>query len=156
MHSTHERNIHHILIAIDESESSRRAVEYVGEMLNGLKAFSILLLHIINEPEDDCFASVQEKQDWVAEKKSAAARILESCKNILVNYGMDPGRLSVNIQVRLCASIGECILSEAASSLARTIVVGRKGVSRREEFLFGSVSNRIIHKAKDCTVWVVE
>ena len=39
---------------------------------------------------------------------------------------------------------------------SETIVVGRKGVSRKEELLFGSVSNRIIHQAEDCTVWVVE
>ena len=30
-----------------------------------------------------------------------------------------------------------------------------RGVSKAEEFLFGSVSNKIIHHAKDCTVWVV-
>ena len=36
-----------------------------------------------------------------------------------------------------------------------TVVIGRRGVSKAEEFLFGSVSNKIIHSVKDCTVWVV-
>jgi nucleotide-binding universal stress UspA family protein len=36
-----------------------------------------------------------------------------------------------------------------------TIVVGRRGISKAEQFLFGSVSNKIVQNAKDCTVWVV-
>jgi nucleotide-binding universal stress UspA family protein len=35
-------------------------------------------------------------------------------------------------------------------------VVGRQGLSRSEEFLFGSVSSKIVNHARNCTVWVVE
>jgi hypothetical protein len=34
-------------------------------------------------------------------------------------------------------------------------VVGRQGISRKERFLFGSVSSKIVTHASDCTVWVV-
>jgi nucleotide-binding universal stress UspA family protein len=37
-----------------------------------------------------------------------------------------------------------------------TLVIGRRGVSRAEEFLFGSVTTKVTHLAKDCTVWVVQ
>jgi len=37
-----------------------------------------------------------------------------------------------------------------------TIVVGRQGLSRSEEFLFGSISSKIVNHASNCTVWVVE
>jgi len=36
-----------------------------------------------------------------------------------------------------------------------TVALGRRGVSKAEEFLFGSVSSKIIHSVKGCTVWVV-
>jgi Universal stress protein family. len=36
-----------------------------------------------------------------------------------------------------------------------TVVIGRRGVSKAEEFLFGSVSTKVMHLAKDCAVWVV-
>ncbi|MCU0614320.1 MAG: universal stress protein [Desulfobacterales bacterium] len=35
-------------------------------------------------------------------------------------------------------------------------MVGRKGVSRSEAFLFGSVSSKIVNHAENCTVWVVQ
>jgi nucleotide-binding universal stress UspA family protein len=37
-----------------------------------------------------------------------------------------------------------------------TIVLGRQGLLRSEEFLFGSVASKIVSHARDCTVWVVE
>lgn len=58
-----------------------------------------------------------------------------------------------------CYSYGTSIAQEILAVLKEerfgTVVVGRRGVSKAEEFLFGSVSNKIIHHAKDCTVWVV-
>jgi hypothetical protein len=46
---------HNILIGVDDSENSRRAVNYVGQMLTGAKKCKITLLHIIPEPEEDFF-----------------------------------------------------------------------------------------------------
>jgi len=37
-----------------------------------------------------------------------------------------------------------------------TIVIGRRGISKKEEFIFGSTSNKIIHEAKKCAVLVIE
>jgi len=48
------------------------------------------------------------------------------------------------------------ILAERRQMKCSTIVVGRQGLSRSEEFLFGSVSSKIVNHARDCAVWVVE
>jgi hypothetical protein len=34
--------------------------------------------------------------------------------------------------------------------------IGRRGISKKEEFMFGSTSTRILHIAKDCSIWVIE
>jgi nucleotide-binding universal stress UspA family protein len=47
-------------------------------------------------------------------------------------------------------------LFEQNKAQYRTIVVGRQGLSRSEEFLFGSISSKIVSHARNCTVWVVE
>jgi nucleotide-binding universal stress UspA family protein len=151
-----DRLIHNILIAVDESENSRRAVSYVAKLLEGMPRFKVMLLHIINEPEEDFFADEGERERWLAEKRETAERILDKTKTVLVDEGFAPERVFPQVKVRYCPSIAECILQEAEATQSETIVVGRKGVSRKEEFLFGSVSNRIIHEAESCTVWVVE
>jgi hypothetical protein len=40
-----------ILIAVDESDNARRAVAYVGKLLEGSKDFNVLILHVIRQPE---------------------------------------------------------------------------------------------------------
>ena len=37
-----------------------------------------------------------------------------------------------------------------------TVVIGRRGISKKEEFMFGSTSTKILHIAKDCSIWVIE
>ena len=44
-----------ILIAVDDSDNSRRAVHYVGFLLGKVDGVRATLLHVIPEPEEDYF-----------------------------------------------------------------------------------------------------
>lgn len=146
----------HVLVAVDESESSLRAVAYVGEMLNDLKELTVYVIHIINEPEQDFFRHMKEKEGWIADQKAAAEKFLNHYRDVLMEKGISEEKIVIQHKVRYCPSVAECILTEKNTLNCKTVVIGRKGVSREEEFLFGSVSNKIIHQARNCTVWVVE
>ena len=150
---TYNRNI---LIAVDESENARRAVSYVGQFLSGIKGFKILILHVIPEPEEDYFPNSAEKDKWLNTHKLKIDSLLEDYRKILIDEGFDPKDVSVRSTLRYCPSMAKCILSERDQTKYSTIVVGRQGLSRSEEFLFGSVSSKIVNHARDCTVWVVE
>ena len=64
---------------------------------------------------------------------------------------------AVRVQVRKQRSgVAKDILDEIKEGGYGTIVVGRRGISKAQQFLFGSVSNKIIQNAKDCAVWVVD
>jgi nucleotide-binding universal stress UspA family protein len=52
--------------------------------------------------------------------------------------------------------MAECIIAEQEILEYGTIVVGRKGMSRKEEVLFGSVSSKLVKIARDCAIWVIE
>ena len=145
-----------ILIAVDESENARRAVSYVGQFLSGLKGFKVLILHVIPEPEEDYFPNPAEKDKWLNTHKQKIDDMLERYREILINEGFAPQDVSVQSTLRYCPSMAKCILAERDQTEYSTIVVGRQGLSRSEEFLFGSVSSKIVNHARDCTVWVVE
>ena len=53
-------------------------------------------------------------------------------------------------------AVTESILKKQADTGSCTVVIGRRKKSRKEEFLFGSVSSHIIKHARKCSVWVVE
>ena len=145
-----------ILIAVDDSENARRAVSYVSQLLEGVKGFKILILHIINPPEEDYFPTSAEKEKWLSTYQLKVDEMLENYRQILINGGFDPEDISVRSPLRYCPSLSECILLEQNKIQYGTIVVGRHGLSRSEEFLFGSISSKIVSHARNCTVWVVE
>ncbi|MEE4606317.1 MAG: universal stress protein [Desulfobacteraceae bacterium] len=145
-----------ILIAVDESENARRAVSYVAQILAGIKGFKVLILHVIRQPEEDYFPTSSEKNRWLGQYKLKVDAMLKDYRQILIRAGFASEDVSVRSTLRYCPSLAECILAERDQSGYSTIVVGRQGLSRSEEFLFGSVSSKIVNHARDCTIWVVE
>jgi nucleotide-binding universal stress UspA family protein len=145
-----------ILIAVDDSENARRAVFYVSQLLAGVKGFKILILHVISQPEEDYFSTSAEKESWLSNYQLKVDVMLEEYRQILIREGFDPDDISVQSTLRYCPSLSECILAEQDKTRYSTLVVGRKGLSRSEEFLFGSISSKIVNHARNCTVWVVE
>ena len=47
------------------------------------------------------------------------------------------------------------IVKEARQGDYETIVLGRRGLSQVRTFFIGRVTNKVIHMARDRTVWVV-
>ncbi len=145
-----------ILIAADESENAQRAVTYVGKLLGGLRGFKVTVLHVIREPEDDYFPKEADKDQWYNEYRQQVVQMLDKYRNILIDAGFIPEDVRTRSTVRYCPSMAECILAERDKTEYSTLVIGRKGLTHKEEFLFGSISGKIVRIAKNCTVWVVE
>lgn len=145
-----------ILIAADESQNAHRAVTYVGKLLGGIKGFKVTILHVISEPEEDYFAKKSDKDQWYIEYSQRVGQMLEEYRNILIDAGFSPEDVSTRSPVRYCPSMAECILAEVDNREYSTLVLGRKGLTFKEEFLFGSISGKIVRTAKNCTIWVVQ
>jgi hypothetical protein len=56
----------HIMIAVDSSENSRRAVLFVGDFFGCYEGFMVTLLHIILEPDATFFKDNEDRQKWLA------------------------------------------------------------------------------------------
>jgi nucleotide-binding universal stress UspA family protein len=144
-----------ILLAVDDSENARRAVKYVAFMLGGVPGFRVTLLHVISEPEEDYFAKTEEKDNWLNTYRLEIESLLADYRQELVAAGFPEEAIQTRSPQRHCPSIAECILSELDRTGYGTLVVGRQGLSRKEEFLFGSVSSKIVGHARNCAVWVI-
>ena len=146
----------HIMIAVDSSDNARRAVLFVGDFFGCYEGFQVTLLHIILEPEATFFSNEDERQKWLAEKLSDAEKVMEQYRDILVDAGFPENKVNVRIDTMRAPSVADCIIREQEEMKCCTIVIGRRGISKKEEFIFGSTSNRIIHEAKKCAVLVIE
>lgn len=146
----------HILIAVDGSENSKRAVIYVADFFGRYRDVFITLLTIVPEPSEDYFATDREREQWLENKQQEMNLFLAGYKDILINRGFGEEQIDVRLIIRECTSIGEAILEEQEKLGCSMVVVGRRGISHNEEFIFGSTSNKILHQAKNCAVMAIE
>jgi nucleotide-binding universal stress UspA family protein len=146
----------HLLVAVDQSPSSEKAVFYVADFLGGLSGFRVTLIHILAVPQEDLFASEAERSSWLREREETARAFLARYRLILTESGFSGEKVAIRILPPGGETVSDVILGEHEKLGSCTIVLGREGKSRKDEFLFGSVSNRIVHQARGCSVWIVE
>jgi nucleotide-binding universal stress UspA family protein len=146
----------HILAAVDESDNSKRAIIFLADFFGRDKDVHITILSIIPEPSEDFFATEAAMAKWRTDKQAEMARVMAGYRDILHGVGFADNRITVRLIIRPCPSIADAILEEHARHHYRIIVVGRRGISHNEEFIFGSTSNKILHHATNCAVMVVE
>jgi nucleotide-binding universal stress UspA family protein len=146
----------HVLVALDESDMAEKAVLYVGDFLGGVPGFRVTLLTIIPEPSEDYFNTDEERAAWIEHRRAEALKLLEKYRQILVHSGFRKSKVEVRVDITKSASLADCILDRQKALDCCTVVVGRRGISRKEEFMFGSTSSRILHTGRNCAVWVIE
>lgn len=146
----------HILVAVDESDNSKRAIMFLGDFFGRDKDVFISVLSIIPEPSEDFFPTESAREKWFTDKKAEMNKVLAGYREVLRGAGFADSQIETRLIIRQCPSIADAILDEHAKHRYRIIVVGRRGISHKEEFIFGSTSNKILHHATNCAVMVVE
>ncbi len=144
-----------LLLAVDESDSSRRAVMYVADFFGDYKDIVITLFSILPQPSEDFFPSDEERLQWLDEQKQSRERMFADYKNLLVAGGIRAEGIETRLTVRQCLSLGDAILEVQDTLRCCIVVLGRRGLSHEEEFIFGSTTSRIIRQARHCAVLVV-
>jgi nucleotide-binding universal stress UspA family protein len=152
-----------ILVAFDDSENALRAVEYVAERFtreNQITLFSIVpdtaALCDMNSPS--LIPYFMEKQAVFCgledQKKELVDKAMLRAKDILLKAGFDEKNIALKVQTKKKGVVRD-IIDEAHSGYD-TIVLGRRGLSGVKDFIFGSVSQKLLHLAKDVSIIVVD
>ena len=153
-----------ILVAVDESNNSLKAIKYVATNMN--TGAAVTLLSVLPDATAACgldgpsltpvfranrktFCALEDT------KKSAVKAFMEKAKKTLVQKGF----ASKNVAIKICkkkVGIARDILKEAERGKYDTLVVGRRGLSGIKQFVLGSVSDKIVKFAKKVSVVVVD
>lgn len=159
-----------MLVAVDESESSHRAVRYVGSLLRGTTNTEVTLFHVLKpmprgllehggaeNPAAETKLGEQLRKDqqaWIRQETKSECPVLIKARETLTHSGFDPSRVELRIGHE--EDIARNILEEAQSGKHETIVVGRHGSSGIKRLFGGGVTDQILRDAKGFAVWVVE
>ena len=144
-----------ILVAVDEGETSLRALRYVGRMAAAMADVYICLLHVYPEPPPDFYTNGGVLEAYQSEKAERAEGIFAQGEKVLVEAGVQPGVIHRAIHLAEGRTISQMVLDVQRKGDFGTVVVGKRGVSKAEEYLFGSISNALARNSSKFTTWIV-
>lgn len=162
-----------ILIAIDNSEASMRAVGYVAAIIGGQRGFRIELFHVLpplpsellelawpDTPELAEKAKAEfraARTRWLAKAEQAAQPMFARAKALLAEVGVADE--AVHTQVFHSFEVREVvddILEAARTHHCGTVVVGRETFSGFEKMFHQHVGDQLVPQGQGLALWIVE
>jgi nucleotide-binding universal stress UspA family protein len=152
-----------ILVAFDDSENAMRAVEFIATSFT--KEQEITLFSVIpdtaaicdmNSPSLTPYFISKQTEFCVLEdqKKELVNEALQKAKELLLKAGFEEKNITIKVETRKKGVVRD--ITNEANSGYDTIVLGRRGLSGIKDFILGSVSQKVLHLAKDISVILVD
>jgi len=151
-----------ILIAVDNSIHSKNAVRHAIEASAFIKDLHYTLFNV--QPVISLFLIDEAKKSVKAQnaldkfhKKQTenALALLEEYRTEMVKQGIDKENIEVRTQPRK-AGLAKDILEYAQENHYDAIVVGRRGLSRLQEVLMGSLTTSLLEHSQNIPIWMVD
>jgi nucleotide-binding universal stress UspA family protein len=147
-----------ILVAVDGSKNSRKAVDYVGKfastngaevtLFNAVREFRLAMLDIATPGGEEIEGKI------LAELEKDVQRMFDSYRRRLEKAGVETRGISSKYILQSRSRSGD-ILKEAKEGDFGTIVMGRRGLSRVHEFPLGRVTTKVLNRADLFALWIV-
>ena len=162
-----------LLVVVDDSVASRRAVKYVAKFVGKRRAFRICLVHVLpplppellehggsEDPAKEAQLEADlkvEQHRWISAAKKASERGLHEDRVVLRKAGIS----ARTVKAAFCEpgegrGAADAILHMARGRSCRTVVVGRQSVSWFHELFSHDLSEELLRRGKGFCVWAVE
>ncbi len=131
-----------ILVPVDGSPASLRAVDFAIEMANQNPGTSLVLLNVQNIGATELSGAVMGSYDWQEKASQASGQGSQGGDRKIRS-----GRRSLKTLVR-SGQAAEAIAQVACEEDIQHIVMGTRGLGRIQGLLLGSVAMKVIHLAQ--------
>src|SRR5579862_5046159 len=162
-----------ILIVVDKSLASIRAVTYVAQILGGRRGFCICLAHTLPSPPPEMMefgdAKDSGKEQWLEARLRASRHLWASAAKRKATVSLEhayaelrqAGFTRGEIEVHFCYPSDKKDAPKGILKLARergchTIVVGRRSLSWLRELLQTNPADELVRLGIGFTTWVVK
>jgi nucleotide-binding universal stress UspA family protein len=161
-----------VLVVVDNSLASMRAVAYVAQILGGRRGFRVCLAHTLPSPPARMMefgrAEDSKKQDWLESRLRASRHLWVSAAKRKASGSLELAYANLRragfgrgeIEVHFCypsdrRNAPKEILRLAQERGCHTVVVGRRSLSWLREHLQMNPADELVRLGKGFTTWVV-
>ena len=162
-----------LLVVVDNSLASLRAVAYVAQMLGGRRGFRVCLAHTLPLPPSGMreFGTAEDtnKEDWLEARLRASRHLWVAATKMKLSGSLEhayedlrrAGFARGEIEVQFCYPSARSNAPKEILKLARergchTVVVGRQSLSWLREHLQTNPADELVRMGKGFTTWVVK
>ncbi len=151
-----------IMVAVDDSVASERAVGYAGALLGDVPRVRLCLLHVLGPLPAELAISEPPSADqrdaqaaWMMEAREAALPLLERARQALLGAGIGEDAVESHTVDSPEGDLASAILEAAREARCDTIVVGRDAISWAPQLFHRHVGENVVHEGRGVAVWVV-
>jgi len=146
-----------IIVAVDGSEYSLRAVDHLSFMVGENPNISVTLFHVMPRFSNYCVIDFDEKEVDIQKVISQGdKRCIDSfythAQKKFKEAGIQEKQIEIKVTKR-AVNVGKAILDEAKKGNYGTVVIGRRGASKA--FFMGSVSRYVLDRISNRALWLV-
>jgi len=142
-----------ILMAWNDSISSRAALDYLDRLSICPENVHITLLHVFRK------ASASEElmgKTFTKEEEERLSDLLQKTRNNLIEKGFYPENIHIKMVTEPYPTIAEGIFDQFKKGHYNLVVIGRKRMSKAEEFVMGDISVKLVRILENAAVLVVK
>ena len=142
-----------ILISFNDSVSSRAALDFFTRLAFCKDDTHITLLHIFRKPTAS--EELMGKR-FTQEQPMRLKAVLEKARDQLVENGFSPENIEIELVTESYATTSEGIIDQCKKKRYDMVVIGRKRMSKAEEFVHGDISMKLIRVLEGAAILVVK
>lgn len=147
-----------IMIAVDGSENSFKAVDHLAFIIGGNTDLKISFFHVAPRLQDFCPVDFEENDSQALEEiirqgdQHCIDQFFSHAKKKLAEAGVQQNQISFKTGEG-AFRVGKAVLGEYRKGNFGTLVVGRQGMNKK--FFTGSVSRYLVNQFSGGALWVV-
>ena len=142
-----------ILVAFSDSVSTRVMMDYLMAMPLCREECQVTLLHVFMKP------SASEElmgKKFTEEQPARLLAALQRAKDKLVEIGFSPDNVQVELVSDPYATVADGIIDQCKKRGCQMVMIGRKKMSKAEEFVMGDVCVKLVRAVEGVAVLVVK
>ncbi len=142
-----------ILVALNDSASSVAVVDFLANLAIGTERVHVTLLHVLIKPSagDELMG-----KRFMKEQPKRIERVLERAKDKLIQSGLPASTIETRILSNPCETVADGIIDVFDEGRYDMVVIGRKKMSKAQEFVLGDPSIRLVRALEGTAILVVK
>jgi hypothetical protein len=146
-------DILNILVAVNDSVSTRNALNFLNNLAFCRENIHLTLLHVFRKPT----ASEELMgEKFMSEQPARFMGVLQSAKDRLAENGFHPDKIEINLATEPYSTISDGIIDQFRKGSYDMVLIGRKRMSKSEEFVMGDPSIKLLRSLEGTAVLVIK